>query len=1034
MQRLARRTGFRQAVLACLTLALLLVTGQVTAQYFGRNKVLWEDFDFHRLETPHFDLYHYPRGNPAARDAARMAERWYDRLSDPFDHRFADRKPIILYANHADFQQTTVGGGLIGEGTGGFTEPLRSRLVMPLTGSYAETDHVLGHEMVHVFQFDLAESLARGDQTGSALRSVPLWMVEGLAEYLSVGPTDTHTAMWLRDAAFYEELPTLQDLSRNPRRYFPYRFGHAFWAYVGGRWGEAKVLDLFLGTMGGGVSGAVETVLGMTPEQLSEDWKEEIRRTYEPLLEARGRPGEGAEPVLSRDRTRGDLNLAPAVSPDGKRVAFLSSRDLFTIDLYLADAESGEILGKLASAASTPHFDALRFIDSAGDWSPDGKRFAFTVVAKGNNQIAILDVASRTIVERLRIPEVGSISNPAFSPDGRHLVFSGTDDGITDLYTVEVATGTVEQLTDDRHADLQPVWSPDGETIAFVSDRGEGSDFDTLAYSPLVLSLLTVDSGQVRTLPVFDDAKHINPQFAPDGKSLLFIADPEGVSDLYRLELASGRVRQLTRTLTGVSGITASSPAMSVARRSGRVMFSLFRQAGYDILTLSPQQVAAGTELDVEAGAERTAAALPPRREPRVTEYLATPRLGLVEEESFGIEDYDGKLGLEYLGPVSVGTVADEFGIGVGGGVSAYFSDILGRHQLAVALRGETGSRSLSDQLGAQVTYLNRTDRLQWGAAGVHLPFLTGRTFVGTTEVEIDGETVTADLIQQIREEVTIDQVGLISEYPLSLNRRFEAGVYYTGQDFDREIEEIVVLGNQILERRTTEVAAPEALSLVQGSVAFVQDTSFFGFTAPVRGTRMRLEAGTTSGDLSYQTARIDYRRYFFRRPVTLAFRGLHFGRYGSDAESPRLSPLFLGRETLVRGYSVDSFDVSECTAVPGRSSCPEFDRLIGSRLGILNLELRLPLLGTEDFGLIEAPYLPTDLIGFVDIGTAWNADESPELRFDEETIDRVPVASAGLSLRTLLGGYVPLEIYAAHPFHRPTEDLVLGFLIAPGW
>src|SRR5688572_25160730 len=118
-------------LVALLVLGWLSSPGVTSAQYFGRNQVQWERFDFHVLETTHFDVYHYPAGNPVAEDAGRMAERWHERLSVALGHQFAERKPIVLYNDHADFQQTSLSGGeLIGEGTGGFTEPLRDRVVL----------------------------------------------------------------------------------------------------------------------------------------------------------------------------------------------------------------------------------------------------------------------------------------------------------------------------------------------------------------------------------------------------------------------------------------------------------------------------------------------------------------------------------------------------------------------------------------------------------------------------------------------------------------------------------------------------------------------------------------------------------------------------------------------------------------------------------------------------------------------------------------------------------------------------------------
>ena len=87
---------------------------------------------------------------------------------------------------------------------------------MPLAGSLAETDHVLGHELVHAFQYDIARG-QRDDTGGSSLEQLSLWFIEGMAEYLSIGHVDPHTAMWIRDAARPDaKLPTIKQLD-DPR-------------------------------------------------------------------------------------------------------------------------------------------------------------------------------------------------------------------------------------------------------------------------------------------------------------------------------------------------------------------------------------------------------------------------------------------------------------------------------------------------------------------------------------------------------------------------------------------------------------------------------------------------------------------------------------------------------------------------------------------------------------------------------------------------------------------------------------------------
>jgi hypothetical protein len=136
-----------------------------------------------------------------------MSERWYERYARIFQHEFKERKPLILYADHADFEQTNVLEQQIDEATGGVTESLKNRVILPLTDTYQETDHVLGHELVHAFQYDIAGS--RGAQGGGAMARLPLWLVEGMAEYLSLGRESPLTAMWLRDAVLRNDFPTI---------------------------------------------------------------------------------------------------------------------------------------------------------------------------------------------------------------------------------------------------------------------------------------------------------------------------------------------------------------------------------------------------------------------------------------------------------------------------------------------------------------------------------------------------------------------------------------------------------------------------------------------------------------------------------------------------------------------------------------------------------------------------------------------------------------------------------------------------------
>ena len=150
---------------------------------------------------------------------------------------------------------------------------------------------------------------------------------------------------------------------------------------------------------------------------------------------------------------------------------FLSDRDLFSIDLFLADARTGKVQRQITKTAVDAHYQSLEFIESAGSWSPDGKRFVFAGISGGHPVLVLYDVDRKKREREIRFPELGEILNPSWSPDGHAIAFSGLVGGLTDLYVYDLQANDLRRLTNDQYADLQPAWSPDGRTLAFATDR-----------------------------------------------------------------------------------------------------------------------------------------------------------------------------------------------------------------------------------------------------------------------------------------------------------------------------------------------------------------------------------------------------------------------------------------------------------------------------------------------------------------------------------------------------------------------------------
>jgi Tol biopolymer transport system component len=1032
-------------------LMVLSVAASASAQeYFGRNKVRYKKLDFQVLKTEHFDIYFYPEEREGVDIAARMAERWYARLGRLFNHELRGRQPLVLYASHPDFEQTNAIAGELGEGTGGVTEPLRRRIVLPLGGPLADTDHVIGHELVHAYQFDITTNQASAPGENGAER-LPLWFIEGMAEYLSLGPVDPNTAMWLRDAVrpqAKEKLPSISDLN-NPK-YFPYRWGQAFWAYVGGRFGDDVVRRMLsVAAAAGDTDVAVEKVLGMKTKELSADWQESIRQTYAPVFASTTPPNELGRMVIEGKGLGGDLNVGPAISPDGKWIAFLSTRSVFSTDLFLADTASGRIVHKLTSTATDPHFSSIEFIYSAGAWDAASQRIAIGSVVSGRPALAIFDAASGNKQNEIPIPELDEIFNPTWAPDGHALCFTGMTRGLTDLFVYDLNASKLRRLTNDAYADLQPAWSPDGKRIAFATDR-YSSNLNTLQIGQYRLALIDPDSGAIEQVRAFTSGKNINPQWSTDGRTLFFLSDRDGIPNLYRLSVDAGDVTQVTHVATGLSGITSSSPAMSVAAKTGIAAFSVYEGGKYDIYVTEAmgadrRQSAVGTA--GESDIVDHAGELPPanRKTSEVAALLNNAEFGLppaTAPTAADVKTYSPKLSLEGIAQPTIAVGASRFGAAIGGGIALQFGDMLGDHILATAVQLNSGltNNFSAKNTAAQALYYNQANRWNWGIVGGQVPYLSGafQSSLGSA----GGEPVEVD--QTILYRQTEQSVAGLVAYPFSRARRLEFQGGVTRISFDQVVETSAfsLRTGELLADDTSETSLASPLGLGTTSAALVFDTSNFGATSPVQGQRYRLEVAPTFGTINFSSLIADYRRYFMPVPFyTIAVRGLHYGRYGGGAEDTRLFPMFIGYPNLVRGYDVGTFEASDCTPT-ATSDCPQFDRLVGSRVLVGNIELRFPLL--RPFGASQRMYgpVPVEVAFFADGGVAWNNVKTAPATASGLISTTTPhpfnfsdgVGSAGVTLRVNLLGFAIGQFDFSHPFQRPGRGWVFQFNLSPGW
>ena len=1004
---------------AAATIAALTASPVAAQGYFGQTQVQYDRFDWRVIETEHFLVYYYPEIRTAAMDAARMAERAYARLSRVLDHQFREKKPIMLFASRTDFGQNNVTGDL-GEGTGGVTEALRHRMLLNFTGDYKSFEHVLTHELVHAFTYDI---FARG-RAGSGLQNLaqnlpPLWFAEGMAEYLSLGPSSTFTDSWMRDAALNGKLPTVEQMTDYPDRFFPYRFGHAFWTFVGKKWGDEAIGQILNAVPSVGVERAFRRELGVSLDDLGDEWKESLQQQHLPGVAELERPRKFAQSLLTKRRSGGEIFLAPALSPDGKHIAFLSNgsfaRGEVFIDLWLGDAETGKRIKRLVKSTFDPNFEELRLLYSQSAFSPDGRLLAFTAQSEGRDVLYILDVRKRETVRRFAL-ELEGITGPTWSPDGQQIAFSGNRGGITDLYIVNADGTKLRQLTNDRFGDLQAQWSPDGKRIAFATDRGPGADLDLLRFPHWRIATYDLESGTITVLPG-QAGLNTNPQWAPDGKSIAFVSDRSGGSNVFLFDLETSEHFQLTSVTGAISAFTEYSPTISWARGADRLAFTYYDDGDYTIWqTNNPRSLkkAAYREPTATSGAVAGAPVVPGTPAATVTELVRPPitiaqlldsaELALPDTTKFTDYKYRVRFQPDYVARPSIGYAPDNYGRNVFGGTTIILSDMLGNHRMAIA--GEVNGRMSEAQMFLGYTNIGR--RLQSAAQFSQFPyyFLSNDSLLptGNPSVNVEKQEITTYIARNL---------SLTSAYPLNRFTRFEVGGGYNniGRQrifLNRNIYNLSSAGPFELDS----IRKDSPLNYAEAHLAYVSDNTLMGYTGPIYGRRFRFQVSPVMGGLNWVEYLADYRRYdaILFNYLTLATRAYASVSVGRD-ETQFMK--YAARPDYVRGYDRNNILFLSCPIVGASSFNCSAIQLLGSRIAVANAELRFPLIRRVELGLLPMALPPLEGLFFFDAGMAWSKDQAvygarPD-NYNANT-QRYPLRSYGFGLRLNFFNYAVLR------------------------
>lgn len=620
-------------LLSCFLISVLVLRVNASSQEenFPHPELEWKT-----IETPHFLVHFHDGAERTARVIAKVAEEIYEPVTSLY-HHIPDQK-VSFVIN--DYDDVSNGAAYFYDNK---IEIYGSSMDFELRGTHNWLRNVITHEFTHIVQIQTSMKFGRtvpsiylqwlnyeSERRPDVLYGypnviatypvsgfvVPAWFAEGVAQYnrkeLRYDFWDSQRDMILRSYALDGNMLTWEQMGVFGKTSLgnesSYNAGFAFVSYIAQRYGEEKLVEISrnLGTLTEStIDGAIGRALGKSGREIYDEWREAITREYKersaPVLanrvegkllawdsrysvidprqiESDGtmlRPGPGFFPrgpqrdaCCTFSAALGFANLYPSFSPDGKKLAYTSAKmaDYFSLSaLYVYDFETKK--EKLVRPA----------VRTPVAWSPDGTKLYYGKNTRSNPHWSLqFDLYEYDLVaeKEKRITSGRRASAPAVSPDGKQIAFVVNGDGTTNLAVGNIDGSEIRTITPYHSGEqvYSPRWGPAGDWIVFDYSVKDGRDIARVR--PDGSDLHCIMNGP-------EDTR--SADFTRDGRSLIFSSDSTGIFNLYRYDLASGKVDRITNVIGG-----AFLPTVSP---DGSVIYAGYTSGGYKLFQLDSLSV-----------------------------------------------------------------------------------------------------------------------------------------------------------------------------------------------------------------------------------------------------------------------------------------------------------------------------------------------------------------------------------------------------------------------------------------------------------
>lgn len=1027
---------------------LLLCSGQGFAQnffhpnQFGKNRLQYQRFDWHYIETPHFEIYYYNNGYTIAKIAAAMAEEDYNKLTSLVGFAPYFKSQIFLYNSVQDLRQSNIGIYTQGYAISGQTNFVRPQIEVAYTGEKTIFRKELARGIADGYLFEMMYGGSLKDALrNNLLLNLPPWFMTGAANYIAYG--------WSQDMDDYMQAFFKDNKKRTKIEYLQGEngriVGQSMWNYLVETYGKSNMASVLnLTRVIRDEKQAIENTLGVSYKQFVKGWSEFYERQFSNYDSSYI----DADPskTFTKNRKNKTYNSV-RISPDGRRMAY-TENDRGKFEVVVRDLVSGKE-SKIFKGGYRVASQQIDYNTPLVDWLNNQELVIFNQM-RGKNFMWIYNTNSWGLWQLLRNKkkriefDFEHVTDFDISKDGNTLVFSGENRGQSDIYLHDIKKRRTFQITKDLYDDRHPAFMPNGQDIVFTSNRLEDSTRIRVAELADITpryNLFLYNKERPETLTrLSNSASTLSKPLVINNNELLFLNNEKGMEALYLYSLQDSTSHQITRFKTSMQEYDAMGGKIAyVLRNKGKDQIYIddlvtdnhfFTQKTLRKTLVDLREIKEMKRRQEEAERERKEMELLEqlRQEEQQREKAMQDSLSkIMGDSTLTEEQIKLKLKPEKVKEdVEVNTYDYSFDDEQGNRRRAFMDryrnklklkELEGKNQRKQGKPKDYENRFTTDGvvtsmmmdplrgfgllLEANMTDILENHKINAGIFGV-FNLRNSSYFVEYKYLErrfdygVKFERNNLQLSQsggQFMQNYGLNQLEFSISYPLTIRSRitllpFVANTRYT---------DLSALPNSIL-------SSDARREYVGGNIEYVFDNTTEFEQNMLRGTRFRVRLNnwfcTNKGNQNFSNLSVDFRKYTkIVRSLTLATRIAYGKFFGDSPKSYRLGGMDNWFFNQSDG-SVGGFD-ENVTTPPDQTDLLftqfatnlrgfNYNKVSGTDFIVGNFELRMPVMRMFTSRVVKSNFLRNlQLTGFFDIGSAWTGI-SPFREENSQNIDYI--------------------------------------------